>query len=228
MVVQQERAARTRRALLGAAAAEFDRYGYTQAKLTEISGRAGVSPGALHFHFDSKAAVAAAVEDAAFASLRRSALTARRLNSDALQGLVDTSHVLARLLCWDVLARAGFRLATDLTRVGYRDFRHEWGQCVGALIARADQDGLLASDAQLPALVCTVVAATTGMGMLVSNSGERRTRLALTGLWQAVLPSLAKPLVLDRLDPAGRYSVVEDAFAAAPGGRSDLATTGSA
>ncbi len=56
---KQERAERTRRALIKSAAAVFEEYGYAQARLALISTGAGVSTGALHFHFENKAAVAA-------------------------------------------------------------------------------------------------------------------------------------------------------------------------
>ena len=55
-MVKQERALRTREALIESAAEVFDREGFSVASLTAISSRAGVSNGALHFHFASKAA----------------------------------------------------------------------------------------------------------------------------------------------------------------------------
>ncbi|MFJ8506875.1 TetR family transcriptional regulator [Streptomyces avermitilis] len=63
--VRQERAIRTRNALIESAAALFARHGYEVVSLSTISARAGVSNGALHFHFPSKAALAEAVGVAA-------------------------------------------------------------------------------------------------------------------------------------------------------------------
>ncbi|WP_107059127.1 TetR family transcriptional regulator [Streptomyces sp. NRRL B-1347] len=45
-------------------------------RLAEISSNAGVSPGALHFHFENKAAVAGTVETTAATTLRRTAAEA--------------------------------------------------------------------------------------------------------------------------------------------------------
>ncbi|MFD0381587.1 TetR family transcriptional regulator [Streptomyces stramineus] len=59
----------TRHALIRSAAQAFDQHGYTRAKLSAISAGAGVSSGALHFHFDTKAAMAAAVETEATRTL---------------------------------------------------------------------------------------------------------------------------------------------------------------
>lgn len=69
-MVKQERAARTRRTLIRAAAEVFAREGFAPASLTTISRQAGVSNGALHFHFTSKNALAQAVEEEAGEAMR--------------------------------------------------------------------------------------------------------------------------------------------------------------
>ena len=61
-MVKQERAARTRQALIQAAAEVFAEEGFVTASLSTISRRAGVSNGALHFHFANKGMLADAVE----------------------------------------------------------------------------------------------------------------------------------------------------------------------
>ncbi|WP_329318200.1 MULTISPECIES: helix-turn-helix domain-containing protein [unclassified Streptomyces] len=70
-MVKQVRAARTRQALVRAAAEVFADDGYALASLPAISRRAGVSTGALHFHFPSKDLLAREVEAAATVSLQR-------------------------------------------------------------------------------------------------------------------------------------------------------------
>lgn len=57
----QERAARTRQNLVSAAAGEFDRDGYAGASLARIARSAGITTGALTFHFQSKEEMAAVV-----------------------------------------------------------------------------------------------------------------------------------------------------------------------
>lgn len=57
-MAQQERAVRTRRAVLEAAATVFADHGYTAATVADILKTAGVTKGALYFHFDSKEALA--------------------------------------------------------------------------------------------------------------------------------------------------------------------------
>lgn len=61
----QVRAERTRAALIRAAAVEFDRYGYATTSMNRIAKSAGLSTGALTFHFASKDDLANAVVDQA-------------------------------------------------------------------------------------------------------------------------------------------------------------------
>lgn len=69
-MAKQERAARTRESLVRAAAEVFAEQGFVTASIAAISRRAGVSAGGLHFHFESKTALAQAVEDRAAEALR--------------------------------------------------------------------------------------------------------------------------------------------------------------
>jgi AcrR family transcriptional regulator len=63
-MARQERAVRTRRAVVEAAAAVFAEHGYAAATIAEILERADVTKGALYFHFGSKEALARGVIDA--------------------------------------------------------------------------------------------------------------------------------------------------------------------
>ncbi|WP_405435191.1 TetR/AcrR family transcriptional regulator [Streptomyces avidinii] len=70
-MVKQERAARTREALVRAAAEVFAEEGFATASIAVISRRARLSAGGLHFHFASKNALARAVEERAERALRQ-------------------------------------------------------------------------------------------------------------------------------------------------------------
>ncbi|MFF3645522.1 TetR family transcriptional regulator [Streptomyces sp. NPDC002564] len=111
---QQPRATRTRTHLLDSAARLFEQHGYTNTSLDDIATGAGVSRGALHFHFPNKAALATAIDQAATQALHH---TTRQLNPDpaapALQNLIDLTHHLIRLLHTNTTVRAAFRLTTD-------------------------------------------------------------------------------------------------------------------
>jgi AcrR family transcriptional regulator len=111
--VKQARAARTRQALVQAAAAEFDHKGYDGASLTRISRTAGVSMGALTFHFASKQQLAEAVcaegEEITRAVVERMA----GAGQPALQAAVALTLALVALLEDEVRVRAAARLARE-------------------------------------------------------------------------------------------------------------------
>ncbi|MDF3291395.1 ScbR family autoregulator-binding transcription factor [Streptomyces silvisoli] len=201
---KQERAARTRQGLIRAAAQAFAQRGYVQARLTDISASAGVSPGALHFHFENKAALAAAVEAEASAALRgvvRDVYHGRQL---ALQTLTDATHALAELLREDVVARSGFQLGCQRALGTELSLRQEWQGCVQHLLALAASEGTLAEGVAQQDMVTTIVGATIGFEVLGRDNPEWLSRQTITGFWRAMQPRLAAPGVLGRLDPEGR------------------------
>ncbi|MER5740956.1 ScbR family autoregulator-binding transcription factor [Streptomyces sp. NPDC002262] len=201
---KQERAARTRDALIRSAAELFERRGYEQARLAEISAGAGVSSGALHFHFESKAAVAQAVENEACRSLRRTARATQAQRTDTLQALVDTSHALARLLRQDVVTRAGYRLNCDAVGRPELNLRQEWQSCVQALLSHAADEGELAEGVSQRDATTVLVAATTGLEVLSRHDGVWLSGASLTGLWRLLLPRIAAARSQRAVDPGGR------------------------
>lgn len=211
--LQQERAIRTRRLMLKSAAEVFDREDYASARLSDISARANMSTGALHFHFANKEELAQAVVSEARGTLWLAARSAYERTPEPLQALTDVSHTLSQLLCWDVVSRAGLRLDNDRSRRGRERFLHGWHASVRRLLERARQEGSLAKQVHLQAVTCAIVAATTGIGVLIKGDEAERTRLAFTGFWQGFLPGLAVPELLGRLNPGGTDEVVEYAVA---------------
>ncbi|WP_309097882.1 ScbR family autoregulator-binding transcription factor [Streptomyces sp.] len=203
-MTKQDRAVRTRRALIRSAAEHFEARGYDRASLAEISAGAGVSSGALHFHFDNKAAVADAVEQAAARALRRVALAGRGGDGCALQRLVDVTHRVARLLRADVVVRAGLRLNAEAAAGRARDLRREWRACVHDLLNEAERGGELAAGVPPHRTGAVVLAATTGIEVLAREDRGWLARPSLTELWHLLLPCVAAPHLAGALDPAGR------------------------
>lgn len=202
-MTKQDRAVRTRLALIRSAAEQFEARGYVRASLSEISAGAGVSSGALHFHFANKAAVAEAVEQAAARALRRVAGRGRGGDGCALQRLVDVTHHVARLLCADVVVRAGLRLNAEAVAGRVRDLRREWRECVHELLAEAERQGELAAGMPPHRSSAVVLAATTGIEVLAREDPGWLDRPSLTDLWHLLLPCVAAPHLAGALDPAG-------------------------
>jgi AcrR family transcriptional regulator len=108
--LKQARARQTHDALVRAAASEFDRFGYSDTSLARISKTAGVTQGALTFHFPTKAELAAAVHDHAV----KATLQALR---DTAQpppgGVASLTDALVQMLAHDPSVRAAARLARE-------------------------------------------------------------------------------------------------------------------
>ncbi|MFJ4963306.1 A-factor receptor protein [Streptomyces sp. ADI96-02] len=201
-MTKQERATRTRQALIRSAAEAFEQHGYAQAGLTLISSGAGVSTGALHFHFENKAAVAAAVVAEASRGLSDAHDAVRRGTDTALQALVDISHALSALLRRDTVVRAGFRLSCD-EECAEPALRAQWRCCVRDLLDEAAVAGALADGVSRADVTAATVAVTTGFEVLGRHDPQWLAAERLTGYWRLLLPGLAVAEVRARLNPAG-------------------------
>ncbi|MET8504550.1 ScbR family autoregulator-binding transcription factor [Streptomyces sp. NPDC004787] len=185
-MAKQERAIRTRNALVESAAVLFDRDGFELASLATISARAGVSSGALHFHFPSKAALADAVVAAAGDRLLR---ITREREALPLQILIDASHELVRGLGTDPVLRAGFALGARPGRTRTeRDLRRQWREWVEGMVARAERAGLLAPDVAARDVAAAVVAVAAGHEALGHQDPGWLERAPLTRFWAFLLP----------------------------------------
>ncbi|MFK4228060.1 ScbR family autoregulator-binding transcription factor [Streptomyces sp. NPDC019890] len=203
MSTKQERAVRTRCALIHAAALVFDQAGYAQAKLDSISRSAGVSRGALFFHFANKEAVASAVEDEASAVLRTVTANVYRTRESAMQALIDSTHLLARLLNADVLVRGGYRLNRDNSRPSSRNLHLEWQAFVGRLLDEAAAEQTLLPTAPRGDIRDAVVAAMTGFQVLGGDDPAWLSSRAVTRFWCLLLPRLVSADLLPGLAPEG-------------------------
>ncbi len=149
-MVKQERAARTRRSLIEAASEVFAEAGFAPASLGAISARAGVSNGALHFHFANKNMLAEAVEAQAAETVARITGAARERQGDSLQAVVDATHDLMDTLARDTVVRAGFQLAADSAARATPPVdpgpRVRWRHWVEDSLRRAGHRGALAPD----------------------------------------------------------------------------------
>ncbi|MHB9757750.1 ScbR family autoregulator-binding transcription factor [Streptomyces sp. BYX5S] len=188
-MVKQERAQRTRRSLIDAAAEVFAQDGYEPARLATISRRAGVSNGALHFHFANKQTLAQAVEEEAVATLVRITRAAQGPESGAgggrcaVQALVDATYELMGRLADDIVVRAGFELGPGPVRA--------WQRWVEETLRRAERDGRLARGVTGRSAAHAVVAATVGLEALGRENPEWLTRRRVAGIWEVLLPRLA-------------------------------------
>jgi AcrR family transcriptional regulator len=200
-MAKQERAVRTRNALIESAAELFDREGFETASLSMISARAGVSSGALHFHFASKADLADAVGQAA--ALRLGRITTQD-GGDTLQSLIDATYALVRALGHDAVLRAGFDLGDGSGRVrSGAGLRRAWQEWVEEVLAKADMEGALAHGVSAEDVAAVVVAATAGLESLGRHDPRWLTADSLSRFWRLLLPRVAGTSTLGTLRPSG-------------------------
>ncbi len=199
-MVKQERAVRTRRAVLEAAAQVIGTRGYEAATMAEIIQRAGVTKGALYFHFASKDALARAVIS------EQTDPFIPQVSDSRLQDAIDFTHQVAVALRDDPLLQAGTRIAVETTfsedpLVPYQ----AWIDIITKMFADARENGEL-----LPAIAPERAAeffVSAYMGIqLFSHAASNRHDLPerVTALWKHILPGLASPGAMSHLDPHGR------------------------
>ncbi|KPI33403.1 transcriptional regulator, TetR family [Actinobacteria bacterium OV450] len=189
----QERSERTRRKLVHAGAEMFHRNGYANATLGEIAAHAGVTKGALYFHFASKDELAEAVQLRGCELLRAAVRELRAAGGSPLQTLVDTTHWLALSLREEPAVPAGFRLAKECAGppAPATDFHHVWLAEVCGLLCQARDAGELRAEARWESIESLVAAAACGIEALAATGmpyAELQRRVS--GLWALLLPSL--------------------------------------
>ncbi|MDG4858284.1 ScbR family autoregulator-binding transcription factor [Streptomyces sp. T-3] len=202
-MARQERAIRTRRAILVAAAKVFDEVGYEAATIAEILKRSGLTKGALYFHFTSKEELAQGVLAEQVSSLP--AVPPQEL---LLQTSLDQSLLLAYLLkrdTGDPIVQGSVRLTVEQGSVkdglDRRVPMQEWLDHNARLFRQAQEAGEVLPHVDVDSFVKLLVGAFTGVQVL-SNIMTGRTDLTerVADLYRHLIPSIAVPGVLVQLD----------------------------
>jgi AcrR family transcriptional regulator len=166
---QQERARRTRAAIVESAAAEFAKSGYSAASLNRILERSNATKGAMYFHFGSKEDLARAVLKEAMVRYQRTTdrwLARRELEPlEALHGIVDEIGLRFQ---HDPVVQAEFRLIVEPDF--YADVKSGaasgWGRVALVLAQRAQQRGDLRPDIDVSKFTRVLGAALAGQRYL--------------------------------------------------------------
>ena len=207
-MAQQERAVQTRRSILLGAAQVFDEYGYDAASIKEILTRAQVTKGALYFHFPSKEELARGVlqEQTVYLDVPE--------NVSKIQELIDLTMAVAHMLPHDPLLRAGLRLAMERGSVDFSESNPllAWARICGELLERAKQLGEVLTQVDARETAEMLVASFAGVqtfSQATSGLADMEERVSV--LWRHLLPTIALPATLVRLDamPGRGAKVVE-------------------
>ncbi|MEV4427856.1 ScbR family autoregulator-binding transcription factor [Streptomyces sp. R-07] len=196
-MAQQARAIRTRRTILESAAAVFAERGYERTTIGEILVRAGVTKGALYFHFASKEDLALGVLDAQMLDVPLAPQPIK------LQELVDQGFLLAHRLQRDPLVRASVALALDSGATGIdraAPFR-AWIDQVSEGLTVAKARGELLGHVNVTdtaELFSGAYAGIQTMSQILCDRNDLTHRVLV--LLQHVLPTICTPVLLTRLE----------------------------
>ncbi|MEE1756578.1 ScbR family autoregulator-binding transcription factor [Streptomyces sp. SP18CS02] len=195
-MAKQDRAVRTRRMILEAAALVFDERGYEAATITEVFERAGLTKGALYFHFPSKEDLARGVLAGA------TVLAGVRPQGLVLQELVDTLLLAAHRLPREPMLGAAFRIAVDpasrqLLGTGWP----AWSDALTRLLRRAKERDEVHRHLDEAEAARIIVCAWAGVRVVTEGLPESYDLAREVGvLLGMLLPGIAVPSVLARLD----------------------------
>ncbi|MBT2385868.1 ScbR family autoregulator-binding transcription factor [Streptomyces sp. ISL-11] len=197
-MAKQARAIQTRRMILEAAGSVFDERGYESATIAEILSRAGVTKGALYFHFGSKEELARGVLGEA---LTTEGVVSRE---SKLQEWVDVGMVLAYRVPREPLLSASIRLSADRrARELFGTSWAGWIDFIAGLLEGAREQGELLPHVEVRATATLFVSAWTGVEIVSTalEDGESlESKIAM--LYDYFLPAIAVPGALRQLDTA--------------------------
>ncbi|WP_053703112.1 ScbR family autoregulator-binding transcription factor [Streptomyces sp. WM6368] len=199
---RQERAEITRQAILTGAATAFDVSGFEGTSLSDVVKHAGVTKGALYFHFPSKEALARTLMDEQFQVAEHLAA----IEEPGLQTVIDLTHRMAVGLRSDVRIRAGIRLVIEFGSFTHPDPTpyDTWIDTCRSCLAPAQERGDIHPSLDVRALSTLLVGAFTGI-QVTSYVRTRREDLhqRVTDLWTFLLPTIVPAQRIDHFLPTG-------------------------
>ncbi|CAM3851995.1 ScbR family autoregulator-binding transcription factor [Kibdelosporangium persicum] len=199
---KQERAERTRATILDAAAKVFDSQGFVGASLSDILAEAGVTKGALYFHFKSKEELAHELVAEQFSIWP----PVDDNGKPGLQTVIDLTHAMARGLQENVRIRASIRLVieqgtfTDPSPDSYL----RWIDVCRDQLDHAQERGDIRKELVTGDIANFLVSAFTGLqisSQVLTDRADLPDRVA--GMWRYVLPAIVPPRRLSRFVPEG-------------------------
>jgi TetR/AcrR family transcriptional regulator, repressor for uid operon len=192
-MAQQERAQRTRASVLRAAGESFAEGGFLGTSMADIFARAGVTKGALYFHFTSK-------EDLAFAVIAAGEEIGAEIVREAMakdippiQKLIDVTLRWASLIQTDPVVRANVRLIVEQGTYSREmpNSYEPWGEVVESLLVEAQQRGELERKVDARQLAEFVVSAFTGAQVVsYAMSNHKDLVRRIESMWQLLLTGL--------------------------------------
>ncbi|MEU8432035.1 ScbR family autoregulator-binding transcription factor [Streptomyces sp. NPDC029216] len=200
--VRQVRAEITRQAILDGAAIAFDHAGFGGTSLSDVVKHAGVTKGALYFHFPSKEALARTLVEEQF----QVSEGVPSLEAPGLQTVIDLTHRMAFGLRTNVRIRAGIRLVVEFGSFTDPDPSpyNAWIETCRICLTPAQERGDVLPSVDVRELSTFLVGSFTGVQVTSHVRTDREDLHArIVDLWTFLLPGIVPPDRLALFDPAG-------------------------
>ncbi|MBP2327141.1 AcrR family transcriptional regulator [Kibdelosporangium banguiense] len=201
-MARQERAEQTRNAILDAAAARIDEVGFVGASLSDILSAAGVTKGALYFHFSSKEELANALIGDQFSSAEE----LPEVENLGIQTAIDRGHMLAHGLRTNMRIRAGIRLVIEQGSfiAPASNAYKQWIDFTHSCMLAGKVNGDVRKEVNPYDLAQFAVASFTGI-QLTSQvlTGRADLHERVTFFWATTLQAVVPPRRLHKFNPAG-------------------------
>jgi AcrR family transcriptional regulator len=200
---RQDRAERTRNVILDAAAEAFEARGFAGASLSDILSRAGVTKGALYFHFASKEELAKEIVEAQW----NFEIPSVENSANPMQDLIDLSHAFCHSLCTNIRMRASNRLVAEANfDQPYPQVYSRWITVIREHLEAARENGDLRQEWDVEEVAAYIGGAVLGiqtMSGVLNNRTDLRDRLI--DMWKISLPGLVPARRLSRYVPSGNF-----------------------
>ncbi|GAB2715072.1 ScbR family autoregulator-binding transcription factor [Streptomyces bullii] len=194
--VKQERAVRTRAVIARAAAEVFAECGFSGASVTKITQRAGLTLGAMYFHFEGKEALAREIVRG------QPERVAPPQPSEGLQRAIDITLTWAHQLLEDPYLLAGARLVMeqDLFISPAENSHQQWTQVLAQDLAVGRREREIRANVDVNSVARLVVNACTGAQMHAHlESGRQDLPQRVREMWNVLLPSIATPSAMKKI-----------------------------
>lgn len=205
-MAQQARAVQTKQEILMAAAEVFAQRGYAAATMAEILKLAGLTKGAVYFHFASKEDLAQAV-----VSAQSPWLSQLDLSAPGFQPVIDMTTAYAVALLHDPIIRAAVRLVIEHGAFDKPNIE-AWQattELARTLVEQAQDTGDLLPGLQPLAVAEMVTASFAGIQLtsqVLTGRADLLERVA--NWWQLLLPGLVPADRIAALEPGGSPKAV--------------------
>ncbi|MGO4653093.1 ScbR family autoregulator-binding transcription factor [Arthrobacter sp. 2RAF22] len=189
-MVLQDRARATRQSIIAGAAAVFEERGYGNASLTQVSEAAGVTKGALYFHFKSKEDLAREVIDEQHRMARAESEKILAEDRPALATMILMCRMFGLQLLNEPVVKAGIRLtleASAFDRPVHRPYE-DWIAVMEQLTEQGKSEGQIGPAVDPAALARYIVASFTGVQMVSDVlTGRHDVMRRIEDMWEILL-----------------------------------------